>query len=260
MNPQEFLRKYQELQYKVMFDQIIDLDFAQLGFCELDKTTFWNYAVTNRLLIEEELKQIEDKMRSLDRRPAMYFESQEKLDPLITLLLAKGYKKEYEDSWMFYQGGKINKDRFGEIKKVENEKDLEVYLETFDKCYQEDDPQNPYGSLGDYLQVAKNAWNRYHQTGRLEYFVAFKDNLPVAVATLNNHQGIGYISNVGSLSEVRGEGFGKLVTLYSVKVSQEHGNTTHCLATEEGTYPNDFYKRIGFETLFTATCYALLKS
>jgi len=73
--------------------------------------------------------------------------------------------------------------------------------------------------------------------------------------TLTNHDGIGYISNVGSLRKVRGEGFGKIASLYPVSQSIKNGNLEHCLATEEGTYPNEFYKRIGFETRFTAVCY-----
>ncbi|MBP9700192.1 hypothetical protein KBD71_02825, partial [Candidatus Woesebacteria bacterium] len=65
-------------------------------------------------------------------------------------------------------------------------------------------------------------------------------------------QGHGYISNVGSLRSVRGEGFGKLVTLYAVDQSIKNRNSFHYLGTEEGHYPNVFYTRIGFETKFKA--------
>lgn len=105
------------------------------------------------------------------------------------------------------------------------------------------------------MEVAKDSWLKHHQTGRLEYFTAYKEDKPAAVGTLNNFNGIGYISNVGSLREVRGEGFGKLITLYMVDQSKQQGNTEHVLSTEEGHYPNDFYKRIGFQTRFIATGY-----
>ncbi|MBU1071268.1 hypothetical protein KKG65_02540 [Patescibacteria group bacterium] len=74
---------------------------------------------------------------------------------------------------------------------------------------------------------------------------------PVAVTTLTNFAGIGYISNVGSLKKVRGKGFGKTASLYSAQQSVNNGNQVHALATEEGDYPNEFYKRIGFETKFS---------
>jgi len=78
---------------------------------------------------------------------------------------------------------------------------------------------------------------------------------PCAVATLTNFDGLGYISNVGSLKKVRGKGFGKIATLYCVAKSIKNNNQEHCLATEEGAYPNEFYKRIGFVTRFTACGY-----
>ena len=153
-------------------------------------------------------------------------------------------------------GGKISSKRFFQVKKVKSEEDLKIYLETFNNCYKNDDPQNPYGELGDYLKVAEKVWYENHSLDRIEYFIAYKGAKPVAVATLTNFEDLGYISNVGSLKEVRGERFGKLVTLYCINVSKSRGNELHFLATEEHTYPNEFYKRIGFETRFTGIAYA----
>lgn len=255
-NSKDFLKKYLKLQSGVMFDELINLNFASIGYSKTDRTTFWNYALVNQLLSEEQLSQIKQKLNSLDRKSAIYFEENSENQDLVKFLTIKGYIKDYEDSWMFFEG-EINNQGFGQVKRVETTKDLKVFLEVFDKCYLEGDPQNPYGSLGDYLKVAEQVWHKHHVTSRLEYFIAYQDKKVVAVATLNNYQGIGYISNIGSLKEVRGEGFGKLVTLYCVHISQQRGNNIHCLATEEGTYPNEFYKRIGFKTLFNGVCYSL---
>jgi ribosomal protein S18 acetylase RimI-like enzyme len=156
---------------------------------------------------------------------------------------------------MFYEKSTIDKKHFDTIKRVTNEKILNIFQKTFDNSYQEDDPQNPYGSLGDYLKTSERAWKRHHKTKRVEYFIAYKSNKPASVSTLTNHQQIGYISNVGSLRKVRGEGFGKATSLYAVMQSQKHKNLVHVLATEEGTYPNEFYKRIGFKTRFSALGY-----
>lgn len=256
MNNYSFLRKYQELQHTVMYDKLIELDFARIGYCKLDKSRFWNFALTNKILSKEEISRIEQELQRLDRRCAIYFENKNDLRELADFLTDRGYKKDYEDSWMLYKGQNIDQTSFNQVKKVENEEDLKVFLDTFNNCYQKDDPNNPYGELGDYLKVAEKVWHRHHSTDRLEYFIAYKESIPVAVGTLTNYEGVGYISNVGSLREVRGAGFGKLVTFYCVYKSRKHGNSIHCLATEEGTYPNEFYNRIGFETRFTAICYA----
>jgi len=238
-----------------MFDKFVDLGFAVVGNCDGDASTFWNYALTNQVVTRDQLSKIEETMQTLNRKPAVYFENRKDLQPLTDLLKERDYKFSFEDSWMFHLGEDIDTTHFDQVEKVTNDSELEIFLKTFDACYQKDDPQNVYGELGDYLNVAEKVWHRHHQTGRLEYFIVYKEEKPVAVSSLTNYETIGYISNVGSLREVRGQGFGKVASLYCVEQSKKHGNTEHCLATEEGTYANKFYKRIGFDTSFTAVGY-----
>jgi ribosomal protein S18 acetylase RimI-like enzyme len=253
----DLLKKYQQLQYGIMFDEIIDLNGSTLGISNLDKTAFWNFSLVYRNINDKELTEIEEKMKSFDRKPVVYVKNDEKFSETVKLLKNKQYKKSYEDSWMSWMGGEISTERFDQVKKVNDERQLKIYLETFNNCFRNNDPQNPYGELGDYLKVAEKVWHNNHNSDRLEYFIAYKDEKPVAVATLNNFEGLGYISNVGSLKEVRGEGFGKLVTLHCVEASKNKGNNFHFLATEENTYPNNFYKKIGFKTNFTGVAYSL---
>lgn len=255
MDPFEFLQKFQLLQYKEVTDLICDLGFAKVNYSKEDQSAFCNFALVNKILTTGELSQIEQKMRELKRHPAIYFENRTDLQPLKVLLTKKRYVRDYEDAWMFHGGEGIIQNRFDQIKEVLNEEDLQNFLATFNACYRADDPQNPYGEVKSWLPIIREAWYRHHRSGNSRYFMALKGGKPVAVAGLKSGQGIGYISDVGSLPEVRGEGFGKLVTLYSVYVSLQHGNKLHSLATEDGTYPHEFYERIGFKTKFTAVCY-----
>lgn len=77
-------------------------------------------------------------------------------------------------------------------------------------------------------------------------------NQPVAVATLTNYRSLGYVSNVGSLPEVRGQGFGKTITNACIHKSLQNNNDTHFFVTEEGTNPHNFYLSLGFEHRFSA--------
>lgn len=139
---------------------------------------------------------------------------------------------------------------------MENKQDLELFLKTFNNCYKKDDPQNPYGEVGSYLDSSKKAWIANSSSNKLEYFIIYNESQkPVAVSALTNYKGIGYISNVGSLQSVRGQGFGKLATFYCIYKSKLNGNKIHCLATEEGHYPYEFYKRLGFKDKFSAVYY-----
>ncbi|MGB6838677.1 MAG: GNAT family N-acetyltransferase [Microgenomates group bacterium] len=251
----KFLQDYEQLQHTIMFDRFVDLGFAVVSYCRGDDSVFWNHALTSKHLLESELTKIETAMRSLGRKPAVYFENTSRLQSLVGILKNNKYKFSFEDSWMFHPGKKVDKSRFGQVKKITSESQLKVFLKVFDACYQKGDPQNAYGELGDYLKVAEKVWRRHHKTNRLEYFLVHSGDKPVAVSTLTNYNGIGYISNVGSLKEVRGKGFGKVATNFCVEQSKKRGNKNHCLATEEGTYANEFYKRAGFVTKFTAVGY-----
>ncbi len=255
MTNHDFLKKYLELQSGIMSDELIDVGFGLLDYCINDSSSFWNNILINQSLTGGQLSEIEERFKKFSRNPAVYFENKPELESLKKFLANSGYKKTSEVSWMFYEKKIVNQNDFGSVKKVVSKEDLETFLRIFDACYQKDDPKNPYGELGEYLGVAKDAWIKFQGTNRLEYFMLYKDNEPVAVSTLTNHNRVGYISNVGSLQKVRGEGYGKRATLFCVWRSQEQGNTVHCLATEEGTNPNGFYKKLGFETRFTALLY-----
>lgn len=152
-----FLQKYLQLQNAVMYDRIINLDFATVGYCETDPSPFWNLALVNSVLAPDQLRKVEGTLLKLNRKPSIYFENRDDLKELINLLQNSGYKKINEDSWMFFGNQSIDPTHFRYIKKVTTESKLNVFLETFNDCYQKDDPQNLYGELGNYLKVAKNA-------------------------------------------------------------------------------------------------------
>lgn len=251
MTNAQVLRNYIQLQKDIMFDELFELDFATVCYSKNDPSPFWNNAFVDTVLDGDQLRELDAKLKSLHRSPAMYFENRADLFPLKTLLEEHNYIKTAEDSLMFWSLGEVETDRFESVRKVETQEELAVFLDTFDRSYIKDDPLNPYGELGEYLTAARIAWEKHHKSNRVEYFIAYKDSEPVAVSTLTNYGQIGYISNVGSTLAVRGEGFGKLATLYCVAQSQKNGNTTHFLATEEGTNPHSFYTAIGFKTKFT---------
>lgn len=251
----DFLKKYQRLQDGIMYDKLLSLEFATVSYCSIDTSEFWNNALVNRALSEFEMAQIEKLFKDLSRKSVFYFENKPNLHSFIQNLLDKEYTKTFKDCWQFWNGAKIDNKYFEKIIKVNTEKELQIFLKTFDECYTKDDPQNPYGELGSYLNVAEQSWHKHNRTNRIEYFIVYKNDSPVAVSSLSNFENLGYISNVGSLKNVRGEGYGKAATLFCVYRSIENGNTTHCLATEEGHYPNNFYNKIGFETKFKAVGY-----
>ena len=187
-----------------MFDRFVSLPFAQISFCEKENSSFWNHALIDEVLYGNQIKEVEDEMKTLNRKSAFYFDNRKNMQEMVDRLKKIEYEFDFEDSWMFHAGDNIEGYEYNKIKEVLNSDDLDIFLQTFDKCYRKNDSQNPYGELGSYLEVAKDAWRNHHDSKRIEYFIAYDKNKPVAVSTLTNYKGIGYISNVGSLQSVRG--------------------------------------------------------
>ncbi|MEA3357035.1 MAG: hypothetical protein U9Q67_01225 [Patescibacteria group bacterium] len=250
------LESYQELlQYAVLLDRILKVGTASVGYYKADNSPYWNFALVNKVIMLKELQRVEAEYKVLDRKTTFYFEDRKELSGLKEFLKENGYRRLYEDSWMFWTKGNIDSRQFESIKEVKTDKDLDVFTRTYDKCYQEDDSQNPYGGFEEpFLRLLKKAWLRY-STKHLDYFIAYKHGDPVAVSILVNYKGLGYITAVGSIKDVRGEGYGKAVTMYCLQKSNKNGNKIHFLGTEEGKYPNEFYRRIGFATKFKALYY-----
>jgi ribosomal protein S18 acetylase RimI-like enzyme len=255
MTNYEFLEKWFQLMNGGSFDGVEDLGSAKASFSKASHI-FWNNALIDTLISDDQLQQIEDFYTSKQRTPALYFENTSEHQKLATFLESKGYEKKFEDNWLFYEKTEVSEKRFDTITQVKTDAEFELYMQAFVGSYQEDDPLNPYGAVPeDEIPKSWEEWRKLGPSGRIEKYVALKDGKPVAASGLHSFAGIGYIAPVGSLVSVRGEGFGKAITIYAVKRSIERGNQITCLSTEEGTYPHEFYQRIGFTKKFTALLY-----
>jgi hypothetical protein len=230
-----------------------EVDGLAIVYSAKDSSYYWNYAYAESQIEDGQIDAVEKYFEEKDRKAAFYVIDDSKNTELISHLKKFRYTKHSCDSWLKFEKTGFDRKHFEQIVEVSNFEMLDAFIKTFDMSYRADDPQNPYGELGAYLDVARGAWSENHNGNKVRFFIAMKDKKPVAVASLNNCKGLGYISNVGSLKEVRGEGYGKAVTLFCVNESIKHGNDEHYIATERGTYPYDFYQRLGFAVKFEAS-------
>lgn len=258
MQNSDLIGKYLKLQSGTIFDELKSFndDKSVLAYSDVDKSVVWNFSFVKYPLPVLEIKTLEREWTKRKRTPSFYFEDKPELGILKNNLERLGYKMAYKDAWMSFEKLLVLNPEY-KVVKVSNEKELKLSLDVCNKCFEKDDPNNPYGEMGDeYLKIISDSWHKHHQTDRIECFIFYKDNEPVAVSQLTNYEGLGYISNVGSLRSVRGQGFGKLATLHAVKRSQELKNKDTFLLTEEDGYPYEFYKRIGFKERFAIFDYS----
>ena len=58
MNNANFLQYYQMLQYSIMGDKLINLDFASITLNNTSQSFYWNHAFTDRILNKDEINLI----------------------------------------------------------------------------------------------------------------------------------------------------------------------------------------------------------
>jgi hypothetical protein len=143
MKTDDFLRRYQKLQLSIVYDELIDLGYALIGYSASDPITFWNNAFVTNPLNDRQIATVEATFDTIDRTPSFYFDKSQQ--SIADNLTRHGYKKNYEDNWLFWPHKQVMVDA-DLVRKVESEDDLTLFIQTFDQCYQDNDPQNPYGN------------------------------------------------------------------------------------------------------------------
>ncbi len=202
MTNAEFLKKFLKLQFQIGYDRLYEIGNSKIVYSETDYSIYSNYAYLDEVISKDNLTKIEDLFKTLKRTSTIYFEDINKLDLLLRLLNSNKFTQKSEDSWMFHSAENIDESRFDEIKIVKTAEELEIFLRTFDRSYQVNDPQNPYGDVKSFIPSCRNAWFKFGSTNRLKYYLAYKNEEPVATSILNSLDCIGYISAVGSLKNV----------------------------------------------------------
>ena len=109
--------------------------------------------------------------------------------------------------------------------------------------------------MANFIEASKRGFRNKTFNNRLEGYLAYDNGRAVASSLLLYDGEAGYITAVASIPEVRGKGFGKLVSQYACMRSRHLGCKNTFLGTEVGSRNEEFYKRIGFQTEFTASCY-----
>lgn len=91
MSNYQFLQTYVALQKDIMFDELVDLGFGLVCHSHADSSSFWNNALVNTDLDDDQIRTIETLMVSQKRKPAVYFENRADLDGLAKRLKRLGY-------------------------------------------------------------------------------------------------------------------------------------------------------------------------
>jgi len=217
---------------------------------------FWNYATKVNISsdkFDDFIEIVKKFFISINRKPSVYVTPFTVTRNVEDELLKSGFKANYKDAWMFYEydNVKLEIPKDFVIKKVESEKELEIFLEVFDKAYgNPDDVYNDMDNAG-YIQCIKESFKRNKDF----YFLGYFKNKPVSISVLSFNEKYAGIYTVGTIPKERGNGFGTILTLKCVDEAMKMGIKVIFLQTEQGSYNEKYYDNIGFKTKFIGTGY-----
>lgn len=240
------------------FSKMIKSTNYTLAFSDFIDDTYYNYCAF--LQFEDnsfELKWNEIKKSfPHDRTPALYVSPSSDLYGKESVYLSD-FDKIYTDAWMVLQDREylnaLSRDSQIEVNRITTQKEFETFVDVFTIAYSGDDPSDPYGQLSPtYTQALLNSWE-CNIDYKKNHYLGFWNGQPAGVATAIHHNNLVAVYNVGTVSMYRKHGIGEAIMANIVKSLQP--DETLFLQTEKGSHVEEWYRRMGFETLFLGVCY-----
>lgn len=250
-------------QQGMYFSEIEVIDGAVLLYSDIIEDFFWNYAAqinTTRERVEELIQKIITFYRNKERQPSIYLTPFAQPPDILKHLENHGFKIELKDAWMVYDKKTlcIKKPKNLIIEEVRDIEDMEIFIKVFYEAYGGASEDEPYGKLPPtYGEALRSSFKNLSKKSIITHYLGFIDKKPVGIGTLISSDEFRGIYNVGTSSNYRRMGIGSVISLKALEASKIKGNTTTYLMTEEGSYVEEFYKKLGFSTKFIGEGYVL---
>ena len=262
MSTKELILRSERLHFR-MLDRVFFTEVLSAPRCVFawhDKAPDYYSNIAAQVLCSEEeaaplIEEIADFFEKRSRDVAIYTTPFSKPDELPALLEKSGFKTVYRDAWMYFNGVPkcCSLPEHVAIRAVENQNDMQVFVDLFNRAYSGTDPREPYGA-------APPAWGEslyssfgHSVAGReVRYYLLFEKKQPASLLMTSSIEGCGGIYSVGTTPEMRGRGYGSLLTLHAVNQLVESGADVVFLQTEKGSYNEKLYHKIGFSTEWVA--------
>lgn len=218
---------------------------------------FWNMAYLKTKVNESIISEIENKLKVMNRIPAIYIGRDDKYhEENKNFLLNNGYKLNDTDVFMIlndYKEININI----RIKVVETESEYNDFMKVLASAYNdhiENSNENVYADA--VTQCYYDAVNNSMNSDKTFHIIGYNENnIPVSVATLNIVDGVGGINNVGTAQGFWNRGYSKQVFAYLIKIFKENNGEHLLLCTEYHTKNQSYYEKLGFKEIYVMEQY-----
>ncbi|MBM3208706.1 GNAT family N-acetyltransferase [Candidatus Shapirobacteria bacterium] len=261
IDPDFLLGKFYQLQAGIYFNKPINLGWVKVYTHDLLDDEFNNHALIYSLEgdCREGVETIEELLRERNRKPALYIAPFSKPQDVRRVITDFGYKLSFSDAWMIYKNTKdIKIERLAaEVVKIKTGEEIRAYGEVIRLGYSGPKSfDSPYGGvpMENFIIVSQKALRDQQFKNRLEGYLIKSDKRYVAAGLLLRDGKCGYVAGIASIPEARGKGFGKLISQFITNRSLELGNEVTFLGTELSSRNEEFYRRLGYKTIFTGHC------
>ena len=248
------------MQYKLLkgmyFDDMDDNKDYTLCTSKVMDDSFWNLLYLKTKLDDNLMSNIVDKFKKINRNPAFYIGRGDNyyLDNK-NYLLDHNYKLGDTDVVMVldnYKDTNISID----IKIVEKEAEYNDFMTVLSSAYNdsvESEEENVYAGAvtKSYYDAIKNTID----SDKTYHIIAYDNNVPVSVATINILDGIAEINNVGTRQGYWNKGYSKQVLTYLVKLFKEKDGNKLFLCTEYHSKNQEYYESLGFKEAYVMEQY-----
>lgn len=229
-----------------------------LLFSDLVEDSYYNYIAQSKRNIQDVIRETRPFFVDRGRRVAIY------VTPCSDLYgnekdLPKNFELFAADAWMVLNDDQILRSYSAamniQIEPVSYES-RDEYTKVFHLSYAGDNPDDPYANLPEYYSKSLNRSFDYKVDPYLkEYFWAKMDGQPVGVVSMLSDRRIAGVYGLGTLEAYRKHGVGTSLMAFLVKRAQVLKIPTMMCQTEAGSKVEQWYIRMGFQTLFTAKYY-----
>lgn len=256
-----FLKEY-EFEQGAFFSGHMQKDDCIFAWNDVIPDALWNHAAklgSEGTDINHLVDEVIAFFKKKNRRPAVCITSFTRPANLADLLEQSGFKPEGTDAWMFYEKG-VPSDSLPvgfSIKQVTSLEEMQVFVDLFDRAHT-GAPDEPYGKLPpEYGESLLRFYQHSPTDGTVLHYLGCMNNEPVGYATLIYAGRFAGIYNVGTIPQYRRRGIASALTLRAVTDALIDGVQIVFLITEQGSYNERFYTKLGFTTKFVVRAYVL---
>lgn len=243
----------------IYFSEIIQNKNYTILYSDLIEDSYYNYAAKLSDGIEKYLTEIESFFVQKKRMPALY------LSPNYYLygkegLIPKKYQLWSTDAWMVYKDpsfySNFQPPNNIHILNVNTKESNSLYVETFEKAFSSEDPNDVYGQLPPYYgQSLERAIGIDTSSFKNIFVIAYINKEAAGVASVIFNEKFAGLYGIGTIQSERNKGIGTILIKYLIDLVNKDNKRIVFLQTEKGGYSEKWAITRGFETIFNAYYY-----